>query len=145
MGSGQILGYRGSTGYSTGPHLHMEIIRKGGNYPSPYNYNPVSFMRAQGVRLATGGTVRATPGGVMSLLAEGGKHERVEPLDSQGLSARDYAMIEAVAGRVGGGAAGPTSVRVFIGERELTDIVRYEVRDGERTLARNLSVGRRRR
>ena len=80
----------------------------------------------------------------MSLLAEGGKHERVEPLDSQGLSTRDYAIIDAVAQRVGGGgSSGATSVRVFIGERELTDIVRYEVRDGERTLARNLSIGRR--
>ena len=79
----------------------------------------------------------------MAMLAEGGKHERVEPLDSQGLSARDYALIEAMAKNSGKGSGGPTSVRVFIGERELTDIVRYEVSDSNRILARDLSVGRR--
>jgi hypothetical protein len=121
----------------------MEIIRSGQSWPSPYNYNPKAFLAAQGVRLATGGVVRATPGGVMAMLAEGGKHERVEPLDAQGMSARDYAMIEAIMKKTGGGRGNPVYVRVFIGERELKDIVRYEVADNNRVLARDLSVGRR--
>jgi len=36
--------------------------------------------------------------GTLALLAEAGRPERIEPLDSQGLSARDRAMIELLAG-----------------------------------------------
>jgi phage-related protein len=45
-------------------------------------------------RLAEGGTVRATSGGMLAQIAEAGRDERVEPLDSSGLSTRDRAMIE---------------------------------------------------
>jgi hypothetical protein len=45
-------------------------------------------------RLAEGGTVRATSGGMIAQIAEAGRDERVEPLDSSGLSVRDRAMIE---------------------------------------------------
>jgi hypothetical protein len=96
-------------------------------------------MKRRGVALASGGVVRSTPGGVMAMLAEGGQHERVEPLDRQGLSARDRALID----RLGGGS-GNTVVRVYIGDRELRDIVKYEVDDSNTVLARNLSSGRRR-
>ncbi len=34
---GDVLGYVGSTGYSTGPHLHFEII-KNGEYTNPLTY-----------------------------------------------------------------------------------------------------------
>jgi hypothetical protein len=57
--------------------------------------------------LAQGGTVYPRAGGVNAILAEAGRPERVEPLDPNGLSARDKAMIEMMSGR-GGATSSPT-------------------------------------
>jgi hypothetical protein len=54
-------------------------------------------------RLAKGGTVMPTPGGIIANIAEAGRPERVEPLDPDGLSKRDKAMIALLAGKQGGG------------------------------------------
>ena len=54
---------------------------------------------------AKGGIAKASRGGVRALLAEAGRDERVEPLDPDGLSKRDKAMIQLLAG---GGSGGPT-------------------------------------
>lgn len=48
--------------------------------------------------LADGGIVYPRAGGVQAILAEAGRPERVEPLDPNGLSARDKAMIDMMSG-----------------------------------------------
>mgnify|MGYP001036361275 CR=1 FL=1 len=84
-------------------------------------------------RLAKGGIVPATPGGVVATIGEAGRPERVEPLDPDGLSRRDKAMID----RLTGGGAGAT-INVYpspgMDERELADLVSrklaYQMRRG---------------
>jgi hypothetical protein len=55
------------------------------------------------IKLAMGGIVRPTPGGTLATIGEAGRPERVEPLDAQGLSVRDRAIIKFLAGKQGAG------------------------------------------
>jgi hypothetical protein len=83
--------------------------------------------------LAKGGVVPATPGGMLARIGEAGRPERVEPLDPDGLSRRDKAMID----RLSGGGGGAT-INVYpspgMDERELADMVSrklaYQMRKG---------------
>jgi len=142
--TGDLIGLSGYSGGvrppgPRGAHLHFELGSSDAR----------AMMLRRGVKLASGGTVMSTPGGVLALLAEGGRHERVEPLNSSGLSRRDMALINAVAMRIAAvtnndqGDQGVT-VKVYIGDEELRDIVKYEIQDNQTGLARDLSIGRRR-
>jgi phage-related protein len=88
--------------------------------------------------LAKGGVVSPTGGGTLAMIAEAGRPERVEPLDENGLSKRDHAILKLI----GDGAGGGTDVRVFIGDTELTHIVRTEVDKKNKNLASSLATGR---
>jgi phage-related protein len=57
---------------------------------------------------AEGGIVSPSAGGTLGIIGEAGRPERVEPLDPDGLSKRDKAMIEMMSG----GAAGGINVTV---------------------------------
>jgi len=81
-------------------------------------------------KLAQGGVVQPTPGGMIAQIAEAGRPERVEPLDSQGLSVRDRAIIAELSAKSGGtGNAISITVNPAPGmnERELAAIVSREL------------------
>lgn len=88
-------------------------------------------------RLARGGTVMPTGGGTLALVAEAGRPERIEPLDPDGLSRRDRAMINVLAD----GSRGDTDVHVYLGTREIEDIIDVVVEDREDTLADRVLTG----
>jgi phage-related protein len=65
--------------------------------------------------LAYGGIVRPRAGGTIVRVAEAGQAERVEPLDPNGLSARDKAMINYMSAKAGvrSGPGGGVTVNVY--------------------------------
>lgn len=71
-------------------------------------------------RLAEGGVVMPSAGGTIARVAEAGRPERIEPLDPDGLSARDRAMIRQLSG-------GGMTINVYpsagMDERELANMV----------------------
>jgi hypothetical protein len=85
-------------------------------------------------RLAQGGVIPATPGGMMAMIGEGGRAERVEPLDANGLSKRDKAMIDYMSGGAGRGITIVVNPSAGMNERELAELV-------SRRLAQQMRVG----
>lgn len=96
----------------------------------------VPFLRNKGFTmdtpniplLAAGGVVRPTPGGTLARIGEAGRPERIEPLDDEGLSKRDRALVTLLAG--GGGGSGAT-VNVYpsegMDETELAALVSRQI------------------
>jgi hypothetical protein len=74
-------------------------------------------------KLAEGGIIPASPGGTMAVIGEGGRAERVEPLDANGLSKRDKAMIDYMSGGIGSGATINVYPSAGMDERALADLV----------------------
>ncbi|WP_424244381.1 hypothetical protein Dip510_001651 [Elusimicrobium posterum] len=74
-----------------------------------------SVAKIQGVALAKGGVIEATPGGVPAVIGEGGSDEAVLPLDSQQAMSRVGQAISE-AGGAGGGANDINLNVVFSGE-----------------------------
>lgn len=96
---------------------------------------------------AEGAIVPPVPGGQVILVAEAGRTERIEPLDSQGLSKRDRALISHIMAQVmqgnNGDTGGLTTVQVFLDGRELSGMVKSVVSDAQETLKRQIQRGRR--
>lgn len=76
-------------------------------------------------RLAMGGVVSPRSGGTLAYIAEAGRPERVEPLDSQGLSKRDRVLIDKL------GPGGGMTINVYpsagMSEQELAKKVSREL------------------
>jgi phage-related protein len=109
-----------------------EIVRGlfGGAKELGFNIQPVQRIRL--ARLAEGGVVKATPGGIAAVIGEGGRAERIEPLDKDGLSVRDRAIIAQLSGN--GGATINVYPSAGMNERELAELVSrrlaFELRRG---------------
>jgi phage-related protein len=77
--------------------------------------------------LAKGGVVMPSAGGTLATIGEAGRAERVEPLDPDGLSKRDKAMIEMLSGGKGSGINITINPSAGMDERELASIVSRQI------------------
>lgn len=113
--------------------------------PAQLTGDLVGAFTAGLTQFARGGTVSASPGGIAAVVGEGRNDERIEPLDSQGMSKRDRALIEQIVNTMlGVGQGGGTTVRVQLGERELSDFTSEVIAEHETELARRVQQRRRR-
>lgn len=78
-------------------------------------------------RLAQGGIVPAMPGGMLAQIGEGGRPERVEPLDPDGLSKRDKAIIRELSAKQGGGMTFNVYPSAGMDERALADMISRKI------------------
>jgi phage-related protein len=96
-------------------------------------------------QLARGGIIQASPGGIHAVVGEGRNNERIEPLDSQGLSRRDRALITQIINTMtpSAGGQGDIHVQVMVGDQELRSFVSRVVDAREGSLARQIQQRRR--
>jgi len=97
------------------------LIKDFNRIPFVPNIPPITFKIPIPVKLAKGGVVPATQGGMLATIGEAGRPERVEPLDPDGLSKRDKAMIQLLSG--GGGVNITVNPAPGMDERELAAMV----------------------
>ena len=77
--------------------------------------------------LAAGGIVPATAGGMLARIGEAGRPERVEPLDPDGLSKRDKAMIQMLSGGSGGGPVINVYPSQGMNENDLAEMISRKI------------------
>lgn len=77
--------------------------------------------------LAAGGVVMPSAGGTLAQIGEAGRPERIEPLDPDGLSKRDKAMIQMLSGGAGSGVNITINPSAGMDERELASIVSRQI------------------
>ena len=111
LGGGQTLSFK---------QLKEIDVLSAFNLQAKSEYNP---NENQARRMALGGTVLPSPGGLLARIGEAGRAERVEPLDPDGLSKRDKAMIQLLSGGAGSGVTVNVYPSAGMNERELASVV----------------------
>jgi DNA-binding transcriptional MerR regulator len=97
----------------------------GGKSEIGFSINRVSEISLP--RLAKGGTVFPSSGGSIVNVAEAGRPERIEPLDPNGLSKRDRALIQELTGGAGSGITVNVYPSAGMDEKELAQLVSREL------------------
>ena len=90
-------------------------------------FNIPNLPRINLANFAEGGTVFPQTGGVIARVAEAGRPERIEPLDPEGLSVRDRAIIDRLSGGGGKGVVINVHPSEGMDERELAAIVSRQI------------------
>lgn len=90
-------------------------------------FNLPKFSEITLPRLAKGGIVMPSAGGSIVNVAEAGRPERIEPLDPDGLSKRDKAMIQELVGMGGSGININVYAAPGMSEKELAQAVSREL------------------
>lgn len=119
-----------------GAHLHLEASTRAAFGSMSNTFNPLELLRRLGFKFARGGVVSPTDGGILGVIGEAGHHERIEPLDSEGFSKRDRAildMIQQVLTRDGGGDTIVVNPSRGMDERELATLVARRMQFRRRT------------
>ena len=91
----------------------------------PFGGGTIGFPKI--TPLAKGGVVYPSDDGTLARVAEAGRPERVEPLDPDGLSKRDKAMIQMLSGGAGSGINITINPSAGMDERELASIVSRQI------------------
>jgi murein DD-endopeptidase MepM/ murein hydrolase activator NlpD/phage-related protein len=106
---GTLIAYSGNTG-QVPAHLHLELSKNPGSSGSTSTNaelvrRGIKYPYKYGGSWAKGGVIgpQTDGSGVLALLAEAGKAERITPLDSEGFTPAERRMLEALENRVGGG------------------------------------------
>ena len=90
-------------------------------------FNVPNLPRINLANFAEGGTVFPQTGGVVARVAEAGRPERIEPLDPEGLSVRDRAIIDRLSGGGGKGVVVNVYPSEGMDEKELAAIVSRQI------------------
>lgn len=119
-----------------GAHLHLETstIGKFGSMGS--TVSPIDLLRRLGFKFAKGGVVAPTDGGVLGVIGEAGHHERIEPLDNEGFSKRDRAILDMIKRSLEADKGGDTLIvnpSQGMDEIELADLVARRMKFRRRT------------